>query len=155
MIKHCIETSFETFLDVDYLVKTGDNKSTNSFYGSWIEAGKEKMSIFNHHDMTNAETYDAFQRRCERFMTEYNEGGLGLLYTTYDAEADVEGLLRFADFVAKTSPGSKVIGMWLKQTGKSDCVCELKSEHLDIYTLCYGDYDNLEDVKKVCTSYMV
>ena len=136
-------------MDTDYIVRVDGNKSTNNFYGA-VARGK---SIFNHHDLTKAETYEAFERRCNRFMKEYKKGEIGLLYTTYAQEADIDGLERFAAYVAQTSPGSKVIGMWLKKTGENGYTTDFSSDNLDVYTLCFGEYDNLEDFKKICMLY--
>jgi hypothetical protein len=153
MVQHCIETSFRKFLDVEYLHKVDENKSTHTYYSNDIGVNN---IIFNHHDLTNSKTHEAFQRRCVRFMDEYQNGSLGLLYTIPNGNNDDDAsIAKFAKFVSKTSPTSKLIVVKLKKTGTNELLVDFASDHVDMYTICYGECDNLQAVQAICDSYMV
>jgi hypothetical protein len=84
MIRHIIEDRCNIFLDKHYLVNRG-NETFHSFYCRYLntpylrkhyEAYPDELStimnldccIFRHHNLLDENTYQAFQRRCERFM---------------------------------------------------------------------------------------
>lgn len=85
MIRHIIQDRCNIFLDKQYLIEKGDT-TFHSFYCNYIDtpilrkhheayeearqfANKLKeRSIFLHHNLFHEETYQAFQRRCDRLM---------------------------------------------------------------------------------------
>ncbi len=155
MVQHCIETGFEKFLDADFLRKVGENKSTNTFYGEMFNREINTNVIFNHHDLTNPDLHSIFKKRCDRFMEEYRKGHIGLLYTTYASDVDDDRLKPFAEYISRTSPGSKLVVMKLEKTGENKHFAELLTNHFDIYRVCYGELDNLASVKEICMSYII
>jgi hypothetical protein len=88
MVKHCIDTNFEIFLDKQYYNSGTTNTPTmhHSFYAKYIDTeilrqhhiadnapqyadDLENRAIFIHHDLlTNDDDYASFTRKCKRLL---------------------------------------------------------------------------------------
>lgn len=137
MVRDCIETDFDTLLDPNKITKYG--------------------SVFNHHDMTDADTRSAFERRSKRFMEAYSSSdGIGMMYMTKSAswwlgehQLDREYLSKFSEFVATTSPRSVVIVVILCPSGETKHDVSRVADNCYVANVHYGSTDNLSAVRSV------
>jgi len=131
MIKHCIEDNFQTFLNEEYYIKgSKDNSTKHSFYDKYIDnefhrmhydnnknppyEGGKYVNLFNHHDLFQVDIYDAFCRRCARFMNLLKDTSDGPIYFIYHDKysGDICELVDFSLFLKKIAPHILIIGIF-------------------------------------------
>ena len=162
MVKHCIETKFTYFLDKQYYIDNGDGMY-HSYYQPFINnlmIHRHNIGflptgtlprIFNHHNLTTPDTYDAFKRRCERFLKalENPEIKVKLIYSIKfygEDDNEFEDIKQFSDYMLVQYPTvqiycfkfidgiSKVPSLVVNQTN-------LKIYNIYIYTPLKGPLD--------------
>jgi len=113
MIRHIIENRCKIFLDKHYLVKRGD-ATFHSFYCNYLntpylrkhyEAYPDELStitnadccIFRHHNLLDENTYQAFQRRCERLLNAIDNKEQIVFFHVNPYVDDNQDVFEFAD----------------------------------------------------------
>ena len=63
---------FKTFLNNDYIKFINNVQSSHIIYDNLLHLRLDGVSpvVFNHHNLKNEETYNAYKRRCYRFLNE-------------------------------------------------------------------------------------
>ena len=110
MISHCITDEFKTFLNNDYIKYINDSQTTHIIYDNLLNlklASGIKPVVFNHHNLKNEETYNAYIRRCYRFLNAIKNNNSYLVYTikNYDVYVNynLEELIEFSNLVKNTN----------------------------------------------------
>ena len=132
MVKDCIETKFEHFLNRDNIVRTHSDRSTNTHYQHHCV-----HNIFNHHDLTLPHVHLMYVKRCERFLKDIEEGAF-LIYTTQceTYHRDIDRIVSFSCFVKDRFPKSRFVVLLLKNDpGTAGFIANMITTYLCIFTL--------------------
>lgn len=98
VVSHSIKDRFKTFLDKECLYDVSSERAKHSFYNQMIKNDKSlrqhfnectfcyyppdyECSFFNHHNLQDEKIYEAFIRRCDRFLNDFENNECCLVYT--------------------------------------------------------------------------
>lgn len=126
VIEDCIYDKFNKFLDRTYLYDITPERCKHSYYQplirteSHIKHHKEcsfckyddeyEWYFFNHHDLSNEETYNTYKRRCERFLNDIEKEECCLVYTN-EKTNDKEELVQFYKRIFEEKKNIYVLGL--------------------------------------------
>lgn len=97
MIKHCIETRFSVFLDINEITSNHKYQSSNRFYGQNID----EENIFPHHNLTNKKIYKCYQKRCQRFLDIIDDNHIHKVFVYMDF-VKPNDISEFREFIFKS-----------------------------------------------------
>lgn len=160
MVEHCINDEFKIFLDKKYYTNgTNNNSNRHIFYCKFLDTDillkhhiaygynkKYKVStgnLFNHHNLLlNNEHYNAFKRRCERFLNVINKNETVYLVYYNKYNNNIDELVKFSNFINSYNKNIFVIGIF--ENKKDTQKILYSSNNLTIY-LNY----NLDNIFKI------
>jgi len=160
MIRHIIEDRCKIFLDKNYLVKKGE-ETFHSFYHRYLdtpylrkhyESYPDELSMlinlnccnFRHHDLLDENTYETFQRRCERFMNIIDNKEEVVFFHINPYVDDNQDIFEFADFLHKY-PFIRVVCMKTIGDGKKIIT---HGNNCKVYQR-YEPHEIFEDIEKI------
>lgn len=151
MIKHCINDKFNIFLDKKYYtIGTDKNSNRHTFYCKMLDTdlllkhhikqGYNKNykvssgNLFNHHNLLhNEETYNAFKRRCYRFMNIINQKSDKVNFVYFNKYTNnIDDLVEFSNYLKLYYENTFIIGIFQNKNDPSSKIL-YKSNNCIIY----------------------
>jgi hypothetical protein len=174
MVEHCIATNFVYFLDQKFIVPVSENTSDHAFYNGFILPSRRKddevVSIFNHHNLCSKDVYQAFSRRCHRFMQQFYDRTkqVCLVYTIQRdlksqqwpsdlSDPEWSDICALVDFVKNQNAHHVIVLTFVLQRVESQGDVKsvphweriYNSDNHQAFIVYYDQFDNLNDVKEI------
>jgi hypothetical protein len=171
MVQHCIATNFVYFLDKKFIVPVLENTSDHAFYKRYLQSRKENdeaISVFNHHNLCSEDVYQAFTRRCHRFMKRFCDKTqrVCMVYTIQRdltsqiwpsdlSDPEWSDICSFVDFLKNQNAHHVIVLTFVLQRVESqgDKVPQFQriydTDNHQAFIVYYDLFDNLNDVKEI------
>ncbi len=167
MVQHCIATNFVYFLDRKYIVPVSESTCDHAFYKSFLHSKTdETISVFNHHNLCSAKDYNAYSRRCQRFVQRFYDKAkqVCLVYTIQRdhttqswpedcSDPEWSDVCAFVKFLQNQNANNVMVLTFVLQRVKGQEVPQRKRFYNtpihQAHIVYYNQYDNLSDVRAI------
>jgi beta-1,4-mannosyl-glycoprotein beta-1,4-N-acetylglucosaminyltransferase len=135
IISDCVDNNFSAFLDKTKYVKIDDEgRCGHKFYSKEFNL----PIIFNHHNVTEPDSYDHFVRSVERFRKILrNEGHKLFLCVTNDARTDDGKIKLLSDAISSQTNNCRIIVIMVSAPAtRREMKLDRRIGHADVYSFC-------------------